>query len=132
MGTLVQYPAAALLVTLLGCGRLEFDPRFGSDPDGGLDSTVQPPAPDADAGACDPTAPFGAPVPIAELNSNEAEGTLRLMPDELSGYFWRGSPPNQNILLATRPDLATPFTIAPVQGLETGTSELDPTISSDG
>jgi len=90
-------------------------------------------APDA-LGTCNRAAPFGTPIAIAELNDpTKGDGTLRLLPDELSGYFWSfraGS--NAQLYLATRPDLATPFAVTPVQGLALAGSALDPTISADG
>jgi len=113
-----------------GCGRLDFAERGASDGaiDGVIDATT-----DA-LGTCNTSLPFGTPVAIAELNDpSHNDGTLRLMPDELSGYFWtfRGSSSAQ-IYLATRPDFATPFSITPVQGLGLTGSALDPTISADG
>jgi len=73
-------------VVLVGCGRLEFArlaPVDAETPDG-----------DPDPFACDPGAPFQAPVPIAELNSaTEIEGTLRLFPDKLRGPV-RGAVPH--------------------------------------
>jgi len=115
-----------------GCGRLGFTERSGLDA-GGLDAAMSDGAPDA-LDICDSEAPFGTPVAIAELNDpTHNDGTLRLLPDELSGYFWtfRGSA-NAQIYLATRPDLATPFSITPVQGLALAGSALDPSISADG
>ncbi len=82
---------------------------------------------------CDPAAPFGTPVPIAELNDPTVDdGTLRLAPDELSGYFWSYRGGNSDIYLATRPDRASPFTVSTVSGLNTAKNEVDPTVSSDG
>jgi hypothetical protein len=111
-----------------GCGRLQFDPvdaqAAGSDgPD------------DASMTACDPTAPFGAPRLIAELSTPGAlYGTLRLLPDELSGYYWSNSAGviARNIYYVSRPSLTAPFTRVLVQGINTAASELDPTITSDG
>lgn len=123
---------AASVLLLASCGRLEFEPTFLGDHDAGIDGAV---VPAVDSGmACDPTAPFGSPTRIAELSSaTEPDGTLRLMPDELSGYFWRGTPPAQDIFLAERPDVASPFTVVIIQGLNSDASnDLDPTISSDG
>jgi Tol biopolymer transport system component len=116
----------AIAGALIGCGRLNFADRRA--PDAGVDAMV-------DAfGTCDPAAAFGTPVAITELDDPaHNDGTLRLLPDELSGYFWsyRGGATGQ-IYLATRPDLASAFTITPVQGLNVAGNLLDPTTSPDG
>ena len=104
-----------LLLALSGCGRVNFDPLGG------------------DAQACDPTAPFGAPVLIPELaDPTFDESSLRLLPDELSGYYWRGNVGARDIYLATRPTPTEPFTLSVVPGLDSATDELDPAPSSDG
>lgn len=117
----------ALVVVAVGaCGRIHFAER--QNPDDARDAAV-----DA-LGTCDVAAPFGVPVPIAELNDpTHNDGTLRLLADELSGYFWsfRGGT-SSALYLATRADLASPFSITPVQGLGLAGNLLDPTISSDG
>lgn len=120
---------AAILVALTGCGRVAFEPlATQADAQNGDARAL-----DASAETCNPVAPFGTPVLIAELSDpTVADGTLRLMPDELSGYFWRNTPAGRDILLATRPSLTEPFTVTAVQGLEQGDNELDPTPSSDG
>jgi hypothetical protein len=115
-----------------GCGRFDFAERSGLDAavgDGAVDVTV-----DA-LGTCNRAAPFGVPVAITELNDpTQSDGTLRLLPDELSGYFWshRGSSATAVVYLATRADFATPWSITPLQGLALTGNQLDPTISSDG
>ena len=116
-----------LLPVVAACGRLGFDGRSG--PSGGDDT-----APDAEqiiaAPRCDPTADFGAPAAITELNDPTSDdGELRLLPDERSGYFWSYRAGEGNIYLATRDTLASPFAIQRVDGLAY-TNELDPT--SDG
>jgi hypothetical protein len=115
-------------VVFTGCGRFFFEPRE-SNPDA---SPTPDAAPTPDA--CDPTAPFGSPQPLAELNDpTVSDGTLRLYPDELRGYFWSyRNNPNAELYYVTRADRTTPFTIAPVQGLSTTSQELDPTFTSDG
>ncbi len=115
----------AVLSLGLVCGacRFDFTDRIATDA-----------APHDALGTCDPTAPFGAPVPITELNDPASDdGTLRLAPDELSGYFWSYRlAGDAEIFLATRPDLASPFTVAHVVALGTTAAELDPTVTSDG
>ena len=113
------------------CGRIAFEPLAGRDvPDAApLDDSG-----DAAGVSCNLAAPFGAPMLITELSDPTAfDGTLRLLPDELSGYFWsRSGRPDNDIFLATRPDRSTPFSVMPVTGINTTSNELDPTISSDG
>jgi Tol biopolymer transport system component len=121
---------ALAMSCLFGCGRVAFD---AIDPDAATerawDAAPSPPP----SGACDPTAPFGAPVPIAELASSARDGTLRLMPDELSGYFWSYRNGGQgDLFFAARADLQSPFMVSTVTGINTSTNEIDPTISSDG
>jgi len=70
------------------------------------------------------------PLAITELNDPASDdGELRLLPDELSGYFSSFREGVGNIYLATRATLATPFSYQRVDGLAY-TNELDPT--SDG
>ena len=119
----------------VGCGRLNFvhhDEPDAREMDG--DAQTRDAPPDA-LGTCDPAAPFGTPVLIAELSDPiVADGTLRLMTDELTGYFWsfRLNGTDAEIYLAKRPDLATPFTITHVSALGSTSNELDPTVSTDG
>ena len=117
---------AAVVLALTACGRIHFAER--QNPDAASDATI-----DA-LGTCDVSAPFGVPVPIAELDDPTSnDGTLRLFADELSGYFWsfRGAA-NSALYLATRADLASPFSITPVQGLGLTGNLLDPSFTSDG
>lgn len=124
--------ALALVTVLAACGRLEFDHQATAVPDSGaaedsLDAlTGFPP--------CNPTAPFGAPVLVPELSDTAtADGTLRLLPDELSGYLWRGNPGAQDIFYVSRPRWDAPFTVMPITGgVNTGANELDPTLTADG
>jgi hypothetical protein len=106
------------------CGRIQFD-RLDS-----ADATTEP---DVAESACVAGAPFGAPKPIPELNDPVAfDGTLRLLPDELSGYFWSRRDGGDGDLYFAERTLDTPFSIRLVQGVDTPMSELDPTITSDG
>jgi len=112
----------------LGCGRFGFDEARSSTPDAeAADAAI-------DAGpACDPVAPFGMPVPIAELNDAVAQdGTLRLAPDELTGYFWSRRAGRGQIYFAMRAALGAPFTIQPVTGLSATSHDLDPTMPTTG
>lgn len=118
---------AGCLAILGGCGRIQFDRQEGPTVDGGTEA-------DAGGPSCVPGAPFGAPEPISELNDPVAhDGTLRLLPDERSGYFWsRRDGGDGDLYFAERSALDAPFSIRLVQGVDTAMSELDPTISSDG
>ena len=124
--------SAFLVSFLLGCGRVAFDPT--SDATTGELARDAVPSPDGSQIACDPTAPFGAPVAIAELNTpNQRDGTLRLLPDELSGYFWSYRNGGQaDVFYAQRAELQSPFTVSAVTGVNTSTNEIDPAISADG
>jgi hypothetical protein len=118
---------AAVVVALAACGRIHFAERESPDA-AASDATVDAPV------TCDVSAPFGMPVPIAELNDPAFnDGTLRLFADERSGYFWsfRGGA-SSALYLATRPDLASPFSITPVQGLGLTGNLLDPSFTADG
>lgn len=123
---------AGSLVVSSGCGRFYFERLATSDADTNATTTD---GTDVDAAGCDPTAPFGVPELIPGLSDPVVtDGTLRLYPDELRGYFWsyRGTGTDADLYYVSRPDLATPFTITPVQGLATTAQELDPTFPSDG
>lgn len=96
--------------------------------DGGLDAE-----PDAEVPPCEPLADFGTPVLIPELSdAGVSDGTLRLLADERTGYFWRGDPPAQDIYFVSRSTFSAPFTISTVQGVNTTANELDPTLTTDG
>ena len=112
-----------------GCGRLWFERHL---PDAGDDAQGTDVAIDA-AGTCDAQAPFGTPRLIDELSDSGAQdGTLRLMPDELTGYMWSYTGrPDGDLYYVTRPDLDTPFTMTRVTSVSTGSQELDPTITPD-
>ncbi len=86
---------------------------------------------------CDTSKPFGAPVLLAELQSSGAEGGLRLLPDELSGFFWStrpGGPGSANLYGTSRPDRTSPFgAITLLNNVNvSGTFQLDPSAMSNG
>jgi hypothetical protein len=113
------------MVLLAGCGRWNFD-ALRADGDAGTADVT------ADAAACVPGAPFGTPVPIVELNTTAPDGTLRLLPDELSGYFWSRKTGTGRIYHAARGRLDQAFTVTPVTGLSTMDHDLDPNLATDG
>ena len=116
---------AAVVLVLAGCGRWNFD----ATRQGGDAAMADVPV---DAPSCNPTAPFGTPVPIVELNTIAPDGTLRLSPDELTGYFWSRTSGTARIYHASRGAIDEPFTVSPVTGLTTTDHDLDPVLATDG
>ncbi len=111
----------AAVAASAACGRLGFEGRGAPDA-----------APDAGQ-ECIPGQPFGAPTRLVELEDpGVRHGTLRLRPDERSGYFWSFRGGDSEIYYVSRPDLAAPFVVEPTTGLTTAANELDPTIAADG
>jgi hypothetical protein len=90
--------------------------------------------PDAPPGPrCDSTAPFGAPAPIASLDSTFDDEGVRLTPDELTCVFARSrSGGTTDLYLATRAsadaDFDAPMLLGTVNSVN---SELWPTLSPD-
>ena len=92
--------------------------------------------PDAaiDAGPrCTPTAPFGAPMPIASLESNLDDQGARLTPDELTVVFARSrTNGTSDLYLATRATIGDPFGTPELLGTANSvSSELWPTLAPD-
>jgi hypothetical protein len=98
--------------------------------DANSDGTLGP-----DAYVCDRSLPFGAPVPIAELNTaDRGDGTFRTTLDELHGYFWsyrETTTTESRIFYASRPDFETPWTVESTSGFDDGRNTVDPTLASD-
>ena len=66
--------------------------------------------PPSDAGRCDPTKPFGAPVALAALNlPAENDRAAQLTPDELTIYFSSDRSNERRIYRATRARVEDPF-----------------------
>ncbi len=104
------------------------------------DGTVTP-LPEAgapDAGRlCDPSKPFGPPVLIASLQSTAQDGSFRLLPDELTGFFWSsraGGPGTQNLYVTTRPDTSSPFGAPALLNNvnASAATQFDPSTTADG
>ncbi len=121
--------ALVALGVLSSCGRIWFDPlsdaraapHDGPD-DGSSDGAV----------AC-ADRPFDPPVRITELSSDlDADATLRLVPDELSGVFWSSRSGDIELFTVTRPSLTAPFQATIATALNSTSAEFDPTISADG
>jgi hypothetical protein len=61
---------------------------------------------------CDPSKAFGPPVLLSSLQSYDKQGGLRLLPDELRGFFWSardGGPGYINLYELSRPDVDASF-----------------------
>lgn len=120
----MRFVNCALVFALAACGRVKFEDRAiaGDSAIDGLDH------------GCDLAAPFGSPEPITELNDPaDIEGTLRLLPDELSGYYWSQRDGLQSIIRhVTRASLDEPFAIEDIDLTDVGNNEVDPAISPDG
>ena len=109
------------------------DANADAGPDGG----------DADRAAaagppCDPGAPFGTPLPVGSLNTDQDEFDARFTEDELTVYFARSidAPGTGNlaVYVATRRDVNTSFgpaTTIPVVDVAF-TSHFAPSITHDG
>lgn len=108
----IAWPAAgcSLLTDLSGlegpAAGVDAAPEARAPEDAPSDET----APPIDAGRCDPSKPFGTPVPLATLNlPTENDRAARLMPDERTIYF---SSDRSNTLLiyrATRANIDDQF-----------------------
>ncbi len=115
-----------LVVILAGCGRISFMDEHRGGVDGGSDSPVPPS--DGSAAPCDLRATFGAPVPIAELDTTSDDAIMRLTNDELTTVFYR----NDQLMIATRADrhdlFGAPTALA---SLNTAAIQEDPAITND-
>ncbi len=112
-----------------GCGRIGFATQALSG-DGPASDSLNDSASDA-APRCDRTAQFGAPVLLAGVSTPATEATLRLLPDELTGYLWSSRSGNIDLAKVTRADVGDAFTYQPFVDVNTNDPEFEPTISSD-
>ena len=129
-------------------GAREANPPGDASPDSTVDSGPDAPAP-ADAGAdtapaadagdagspCDPTKPFAAPVLLTSLQSAGRDGDLRLLPDELTGFFWssRGDAGSPDLYTTTRADTMSAFgNVSLLNNVNSGSYQYDPTVTADG
>lgn len=82
---------------------------------------------------CDPSAPFGAPVPVDGVNSAADDAAPRLSPDELTMYFARRTNNQWDLYSATRPARDAAFGTPEVLGTANSVNnDLWPTVSADG
>ena len=64
------------------------------------------------APSCDPSKAFGPPALLSSLQSTDKQGGLRLLPNELSGFFWNardGGPGYINLYELSRPEMDAAF-----------------------
>ena len=115
-----------LFVAMVGCGRLDFATRVD-------DASPNPDrAPDA-LHLCDPTAPFGTPVQVAGVNDPVAyDSTFVPTIDELTAYFYSDRAGDYDLYAATRPDLASAWTVRHIDELASAGEEKEPSLSPDG
>lgn len=110
----------------------------GSVKGGGvIDASIDVPIDALDIPRCNPNSPFGAPVPITELNTAANEEGVHLSPDELTMYFSStraGALGGFDIFMATRQARTDRWgNIVAVTGVNTSaTNERFPMVTSDG
>jgi hypothetical protein len=90
---------------------------------------------DSTQAACDPTAPFAAPMPLADLNTAANEDAIFLGDDRLTALFSTDRPGGSggyDLWVAVRSDLQAPFSApSPVPGLNSANDERQPVLSGD-
>ena len=84
-------------------------------------------------GPCDPSAPFGMPVPIDELNGDAQNTAARLTQNELVVFFAQGpAGVPSDLFHAERASKADPFSkLTPIAGLNTVAVEGKPSATAD-
>lgn len=131
----MKFGGLVVLVSCVACGEVA-DPNKLADaplaPDGGADAPVDGPPMDAPP-RCDPAKPFGAPMPIAELNTAMSEVTPYLSQDELQILFASnrtGGVGGMDIYLASRTSPTGTFD-APIllPGVNTTMAESRPMVT---
>ncbi len=131
--------SASIIVSAWACGSSTAGNDAGTDAASDVvTADVGSDVADAEAGpACDPTKPFVAPVPIAELNTAADELFARLTHDELTVYFERypsadsGVGPSE-LYVASRSSVTSAFgTPTVLSSLNGGGNQFDPTVTGD-
>jgi Tol biopolymer transport system component len=123
----------ATSLSLIACGSVDSkvnDAAVDSvAPDVATDAFVTPPR-------CDPSAPFGAGVPVTELNSADQENFVWLTADELTAYLSSnrsGGVGGYDIWVAARTSITGTFSTPELLGtVNTAADESRPTLSADG
>jgi hypothetical protein len=93
------------LLVLAGCGRFGFaiGERVVDAPPPPIDVV------DARPGACDRSAPFGAPAPVSELDTPGIDEQAALSADGLAIYFMSNRAGGSQVFTASRPTVDAPF-----------------------
>jgi len=116
---------AVLVVGGLGCGDVSENPKPDAkqvDSMGMVDTPTTPPR-------CSPSAAFGTPQAVTELNTTGYEEGAHLSPDELTVYFSRGG----DIYVAKRTTRDEAFGApALLAGITTTGEQLFPSVTADG
>jgi Tol biopolymer transport system component len=115
---------------MFGCGRLNASASRDST-DSSIGAVDSSPAP-----RCNPASPFGAPVPVGEVNTAASEENAYLSPDELTMYFSstrRGSLGGYDLFKASRSMRTEPWgQVVAVEGVNTAGDERYPMVTGDG
>ncbi len=120
----------ALLLAVVGCGRLRFDPLGnvvdGGNPGGdgsGPDAFALPP--------CSSFGPWGTAQSVTELNTVNDDWGSQITADGLTLYYQSDSLAIGRIFVAHRPDRTSPFE-TPVEDTELEAGGIsDPTVTED-
>jgi hypothetical protein len=81
---------------------------------------------------CDAGKPFGAPVLVAGLASATEDASLRMSPDEKTGYFFSARSGSKLLYTATRPRVTAAFSGVSVLANVNAGDQYNPAISADG
>jgi hypothetical protein len=101
--------------------------------DEGGDDDASDDAPPPSSGRCDPGKPFGAPSPLASVNSTADESSARLSPDELTLYLGSARSGTYDMFVATRADVTADFASPiPLANLSTTNQESHGLVTKDG
>jgi hypothetical protein len=115
------------------CGKVSVKDAGVSDPP--FDAAAAPEAGDAAQGACDPTAAFGMPVPLAAFNTAANEDAIFLSDDQLTALLSSDRPGGSggyDMWIAVRSDPQAPFSAPePVAGVNSADDERQPALSGD-
>ena len=85
-----------------------------------------------DAGPrCDPAKPFGTPQLVAGVNSGSYDSTFTPVPGELVAYFYSMRAGTYDLFIATRPDLASAWSVSPITDLNTASTDKEPAPLAD-
>ncbi|MDP9035286.1 MAG: hypothetical protein M3O50_10805 [Myxococcota bacterium] len=108
----------------------------GLTADGPEDAAADGSAGPVDAGvsdggpSCDPAKPFGPPVWLASFQSTLKDGDFRLLPNELTGFFWSSRAGTDDLYVTTRSNTNSPFGAA--VRLNNVSSGVEPSVTADG